>query len=294
MEIKNLRKAIIDKALPSFTIFTGNEVLMHIYLDEIYKNFSYKFLTTINDYITIKNSKFNVYSKDTIFIIKEDEDFKSNTSLWNYKFENVVLIYSNLRSSDKFYKAFEPNIVKFIELPKEMLYGVIEKRLNIKESDINWIMQECDNDYYKCLNEVEKISIFDKQEHQKLFNEFKSTGILCKRDKMNPFDLVNAVSDRNKVECLNLLPLLSENDVLSQLSLIYTNFKNTLLVRGGKENFLQSGVNPNLYNVLIRKTKYSTEELCSNLILLSSLINKIKWGYISSIDALNVFILGGV
>ncbi|WP_300924663.1 hypothetical protein [uncultured Clostridium sp.] len=291
MEIKYFKQAILNKNLPNKVILTGDEAILSMYIEQIYKNFEVKVLNSITDYLSIKSSKFNINNKNIVYLIYNDEIFKTNKNLWDLTLNNVIFVYNELKKNDKFFKAFEAEIIYFNPLIQEQLLGLLMNRINIPEEDIKWIINKCNSNYFKCLNEVEKISIFDIIDHLSLFNYFKKNGIFCKNDNIGSYDFSNAVSDKNKILALELVNKISVNDILPQLSLVYNNLRNQLLVQNSIQTAQQLGMNEKLYNVLKRKKNYTIEQLCKCLCILSDYLNKIKLGQLEPIDAINLFIL---
>lgn len=298
MEITYLKKCILDKQLPKGVILSGDQVLLTMYLDKIQETFNTKKLDSINTFINIKSSKFKLQKEDLIYIIYEDEEFKNNTSLWNIDLTNVVFIYSSLKKTEKFYKAFEPNIVLFDKLSNDMLKGLIKNRINLNDENIDWIMKQCNYNYFRCLNEISKINIFDKDLHNKLFTKFKQDNILCKNDFNEAFAFADAISDRNKINALELLPKINKYEILKELGGVYNKLKLQLMVLTHNSNSRdiemkakELGISKGMYYVLSKKRAYTVEELCRCLIALSEYINKIKLGLLDSVDAINLFIL---
>lgn len=291
MEVMYFKKCILDKKLPSLSILTGDEALMSIYLEQLYNNFDIKKLNNINDYLSIYSSKFNI-NKNQIYIIFNDETFEKDNKLWTNKLTNVIFVYDKLLKTSKFFKAFEPNIVYFEKINDTLLKGLIKNRIQIKDEDIEWIIKECNHNYFKCLNEVQKISIFPKDQHQNLFYQFVKDGLLCKKDNIEDFSFSNAVLNRDKVSTLELSSKIkTSSDVLGQLTLIYNNLRKQLLVQGGSTSAEQVGLDPKVYFVLSKKKKYTIQELCNAMSFIIDSFNKIKSGLMDYQDALNLFII---
>ena len=136
MEFLELKNKILKKELPDFFIFAGDSDLINIYLDKIKEFKEVKVLTSIKDYLNIKQSKINIIDNDYVYLIKEDEIFKENSSLWNNNYPNLIFIYTNLKKTDKFYKAFEKDIVYFNKLTQEDLKGAIKYKVTLPDEDI--------------------------------------------------------------------------------------------------------------------------------------------------------------
>ena len=292
MDIKYFKQAILDKKLPDKVILTGDEALLSMYLQQLYKNFNIKVLNSITDYLSIKSSKFELNNDNTAYLIYNDEVFKTNKNLWDLPYSNVIFIYNDLKKSDKFFKAFESIIVYFNPLTHEQLLGLLMNRINIPEEDIEWLIKECDSNYFKCLNEIEKITVFeDITQHKSLFNSFVRAGQLCPNTSLKAYDFCNAITDRKKLLAIELINKVPSNDILGQLSLIYTSLRNQLLVQSGNVSAQDLGMSDKLYNVLKKKKSYTIQDLSKCLAVLSDYINKIKLGQLDSTDAINLFIL---
>lgn len=297
MEIMELKKHILNKELPTGVILTGDEGLISIYLNEIYKTFTCKKVNNIQDVLLERSSKVNFQDSNLVYIIFEDDTFKKNSKLWNNSLKNIVFIYSSLTKTEAFSKAFEPNII-WMKFPENVFKAMIKNKLNIKEEDVNWLIQEGKSNYFYCINEADKIGIFDKSLHQSLFNEFRKDKTICKKDTIEAFDFTNAVSERNKVKSLECLSKISKYDILRQLSAIYSNLRTQLLVINHKSSSSdietkakEIGISKGAYYHISKNAKYSLEELCNNLLLISDYINKIKLGLLDPVDAIYLFVL---
>lgn len=289
MDVMEFKNKILNQSLDNYYIMTGDEALISIYLEELLIKFKVKFLNSIDNYISITSSKLK--DNYNLYIIKEDTLFKEDNKYWSLDLNNVVFIYNNLDKREKFYKYFENNIIYFDKLADNLLHGIIANRVNIAKEDINWIIQKCNSNYFLCLNEINKISCFDKKEHQNLFNIFKKEEIICKKDKVDNFEFSNALLDKNKTLSFELVDKISPDDIIGQLNLIYTNFKNLLLVKGGNEPAEKLNMNPKLYYILSKKNSYSTQDICNILLCINSLLYKIKLGKITVIEAINLLLL---
>lgn len=148
------------------------------------------------------------------------------------------------------------------------------------------------------MNEIDKLSLFPKEDHQKLFNVFKQSNTFCHHDDIDSFAFSNAISDRDKVKALELIFKLSKYDMLSQLSISYNTLRNQLLIQNHnttsttlEQKAAELNISKGMYYILSKKKNYTVEELCRALYNCSELINNIKLGLIDSEDAINLFVL---
>ena len=297
MDFKVLKQNILNKTLPDNLMLAGDPILIQIYLDKISSLFNIRVLNNLYDYLSLKNSKLK---EDTniIYIIKEDEVFKNNSSLWGLKYNDLVLCYPNLKK-EKFYKAFENNIVYFNKLTDDDLIGGIKFKVDLDDNQINLLIQSNNHDYYRIMNDVDKLAIFDKANHKKLFNIFKQDKIICIQDIIEDFAFSNSILDRDKIKALQILDKTSKQDILSCLTLAYNNLRNQLLVQNHlsnnknlEERAKELNLNKGLYYILNKKINtYSTQELCFMLLALGNYLNNIKLGLIDSLDAVYLFVM---
>ena len=289
MEILNLKNLILNKSLPDFYIFTGRQVVRDMYLEQIELNFNTKILNNVNDYIKIQLSK--IKEENIIYIIYNDEDFLNNSESWSFRFKNLILVYDSITKSSKFYKYWEQSITDFPWLDNTLLKGLLENRLNIKESDIDYLMLKCNNDYYKCLNEADKIDIFDRNYHQQLFDYMKRDNSIGFKDKIESFTLSNAFLDKDKIAALTELKYITKEDCIGQLTLIYNQIKNLLRVKGGKSSAEMLNMNPKVYYIMSKKNTYTIEQMTSILLYIIDSLNDIKMGEADAYDVLNILII---
>lgn len=297
MEYTILKQAILQNKIIPNIILAGDPILIDVYINKIASITTIKKLDNISQYFDLNNNKFKIDS-NVIYVINDEQDFKSNNSLWDIDRSHLILCYPNLKK-EKFYKAFEKDIIYFNKLTDEDLVGAIKFKANLSDSNIEKLISSCDHNYYKIMNELDKISIFNNYEHDKLFSRFASDNILCYEQKIDNFALSNSVLDRDKIKALQILSRIDNNNILGYLALIYVNLKNLLLVQNHCSNSndievkaKELGISKGLYYILYKKkNKYTTEQLCINLIYLSNLINKIKLGLTDSLEAIYLFIL---
>lgn len=297
MEIMDFKNYILNKEIPTGIILTGDEGLISIYLEQLYKTFKCKKVNNIQDVLAERSIKINFQDPNLVYIIFEDDIFRKNSKLWNSDIKNIIFIYSSLNKTESFAKAFEPNIIR-MNFPENVFKSLFKNKLNIKEDDINWLINEGKSNYFYCTNEADKISIFDKNLHQSLFNEFKKNKIICKKDNIEAFDFTNAINERNKIKALECISKISKYDILKQFSAVYSNLRTALLVLNHVSNSSnievkakELGISKGAYYYISKNCKYTIQELCNDLLLISDYINKIKLGLLDPSDAIYLFIL---
>lgn len=104
------------------------------------------------------------------------------------------------------------------------------KGMNSK--DIEWLQTQYNN-YYKFINDISKISVFDKKDQQDIFEEFLTDGVFKDSTSLNIWDLSNALIKKDVNLAKEVLKLIKYIDVepIGLLTVNYKNFKNILSIQ---------------------------------------------------------------
>lgn len=296
MEFKELKNKILKKELPSFVVLAGDIDVIQVYKEKIYSLFNITKINSITDYLKILQSK--IQKADTTYLLEDDEIFKEDTTYWGIPFKNLIVIYTDLKKSDKFYKAFDKEVVMFDKLTDMELKGAIRYKLDIKETDLDWVVENCNHNYNKIMNEIDKVCIFPVATHQTTFDQFKRMNLFSLSDTTDAYAFVNSVTDRNNLKMIDMLNNMNSQDVLGNMTMVYNSLKNLLIVkthilksRDTQSRANELGMSKGLYYVLSQKTGYTVEELCRTLLNLIESMNNIKTGKIEALEALKLFTL---
>ena len=305
MQIQLLKESILNKDIPNLLIFIGEEKkLIDIYVNQIEKELNTK-ATSVNDVVRAINlqTQKSLFTKPVdLMVVKNDKDVISNKSIWNL-IKNIknhlILIYDDLKK-DSFYKEFEPYIVEFKKMTVQNIKASLIKHLSdnnmkLPEKYIDWLINNCSNDYGRCLNELDKILIF-KDDHrtcEELFKQFAKDGVFHYDIPDCIFDFSNAFILRNidKVyEIYEDLKQTSDGPTMI-FSVLYNNFRDILTIQSAKElNAEKLGIDQKKLYVLRSKINhYKNDELSNILLLISKFDRDIKMGTINDYVALEYF-----
>ena len=306
MELIALRDKILNKDIPNLIIFEGTESnIVDIYIEQIKKSIGkdYLRLNKVSDYFNLIHTK-SLFKQNTDFvIIKNDEDFLKDDSMWNI-LDNVkqilVLHYSNLDKYKSFSNRFANSIYKVALTEKDIKTSLMLRAknagMNISEKYISWLMNNCQSDYGRCINELDKVLIFknDIRTADEIFKQFAKDNAFHYDVPDCVFDFAEAFLDRNKSNVYKLYEDLKENgeQPMVILTVLYNNFRNLLLVQGARN---PTPENTDLKEFLLRKLKYkvgkySTKELTDIILLLTELNKEVKLGQIDDRTAVEYFI----
>lgn len=300
MQIWDLKKAIVENSIPHFLILTGEErTLLFTYLDEIENKLNIQHMTvpTLVDAYSKISSKSLLDTSKKLVVVKEDKaslsDDKLVRSLMNSS-NYVVLVLTTIDKRSITGKVYANNVVFFDKLPSDMLVKVLMSKANVKESYITWLVEICDRDYGRCLNELEKVTLFPADQHNNMFEKFARDGIIYCQIPDCIFDFSNAVMKRSVKESYSLwedLKLRGDSPI-QIFSVLYSNFRNLMIVQLSPNPTKEStGLEERQINgIKWNKGKYSDVELIDTVLLIGELDNMIKQGLITEEISMEYFL----
>lgn len=305
MEIYELKQKILDNQIPSFLIFTGEETeLINIYIKQIESklNKTHKVLNSLKQYLNLKLQK-NIFNQAIDFvIIKDDDEFIKNKKLWTLTkniTDHVILVFSAIPTDLN--KEFLNVIVKFNKMDLEtirnsLLLKLKNNNIELPSKYLDWLIENCSNDYNRCLNEIDKILIFkdDTRNKQELFKQFVKEDIFHTDVPDCIFDFSNAFIERRIKDVYKIYEDLKQTSdgPIMILSVLYNNIRNILLIQSAANPSAESlNMKEGQFKALRYKVgKYSTEELVNMLLLISQYDKSIKMGEIEDRLALEAFL----
>lgn len=308
MELYELKQAILDNKIPNFLIFTGEEgKLIDIYIEKIaeVKKVELKSIDDVTFYLNM-NSQKNLFKQDISYaVIRNDTSILQKEDQWAMlpKVKNtLVLTFTKIDKTTKFYKHFKDYIVSFDRMNPEHIKASLMKKLQdnnmkIQQKYIDWLVSNCSNDYGRCINELDKILIFknDPRNCEELFKQFARDNAFHYDIPDCIFDFSNAFILRNKEKVWNIYEDLKQTSdgPLVVFTVLYNSFKNILLVQSANKPTADTlGMSPKQFNAIKFKVgKYSTKELSDIILLISELDRKIKLGLVEDRMALEYFMV---
>lgn len=253
MEVINLKQAIIDKTLDNFYIFTGVEAkVARIYIDKISEVSSkpLRFIDKVSDIYGKSNS---LFSESYTYVCIGDSDFVKSEHAWETVEgsigDNILILWlSDIDKRSKFYKQFSDRIIyNFEPLIENTLRKHLKAELKLSDKNLGTLLRLCENDYGKCLLEVDKVKQYkigygkDKQEimpDDGAFLHLVTDGAIDRPIQTVIFDFADAVIRREYRNSWWLLDecMIAEESALKMTVVLYKTFKRVLQVQSCKSD----------------------------------------------------------
>ena len=132
----------------------------------------------------------------------------------------------------------ETNYPNCYEMPKLEDWQISDYvKFNIvkgcNQDDIDWLLTQYNGNYIKFLNDINKVGIFNKEEQQKILNEFINDGLFSDNTSLNIWDLSNGLIKKDINLVKEVLKLLEFIDIepIGLLTINYKNFKNIMSIQ---------------------------------------------------------------
>ncbi len=231
MTLIELKSFISSKILPSdFMIFIkkDNDFLANQYVKALGQLAPGGLYKVSSIYETTQSSLALLTAQDAINVLSVDtfDERAENYGL----FENTVVVCNQVDKSIA--KAVDDYIVKFPKLEEWQILDYAKTLCpGLDNDEITWLIKAAKGDINRILNELEKVSIFDKSQQKEIFNKviFDPQSDLYELDL---FKIANALVDG---DTLTLFDFLSHNDYESLEPVVLANrafssLKNILLV----------------------------------------------------------------
>ena len=251
MEVSALKAQIKSNSIDHILLFTGDEwTVQNIYIQQIAKvtGMETKRVDSIADVVgKFKSASF--VQKDYIYIARDDSEYMQNEKLQELVKQTIgnnrfVLIMSSLDKRLKFYKAYKDSIIDFEPLKPAVLKKYIQKEIQLSDKNCDRLMEVCENDYGRCLLEIDKIHNFRLELDNEtilspdtLFEYLLKDGTINTPPKDAIFEFVDAILDR-KTRCFDLYEQCKAvgEATMVMLSVLYNNAKAVLQVQSCKSS----------------------------------------------------------
>ena len=299
MQLPELQRQLVEKAVQPFYLFVGEEVgIMDIYTQKIAEvaGADLKRADSLKD-IFAGLQAHSFLSKTTCYVIRDDKDLlKQDESVWQglqtgvTQGKNIIiLVYTSLDKRTKFYKMNENIITEFAKLSGEVLAKYAQKEIGLNEKYGYDLAHRANLDYSQLMLECDKLRILS-QVREVPIDEAYRQAIAEKLIYTTPqdviFDFVDAFCKRRGKKAFELWAELQRvnSNPLGALTLLYNNFKAMLLVCGGGGNLAQrTGLTPwQVKNAQEKGNNYNAGELVEALRTLQGVEQGIKTGQIEA------------
>lgn len=308
MELFELKQQITNNRIEPLYVFIGPEqAIMDVYIKQIAKCLKSQIKRVdgvANIYSTMQNYGF--LSSKNCYVIRNDNDYPRQEKAWEKLItgqaqagDTVILIYDKIDKRGKFYNGHKKVLVEFEKLAPELLTKYIHKEIGL---DPLWglrLANMCDCDYSKILLECDKLKVLAEAEKvtiEKALEIAMREKLIYTPPKDTIFELVDLICKRRTME---LMPVYNDFKQLNEsplglLSLLYTNFKNMLLVQStkGEPNVSnKTGLTGWQIKIATEKgSRYSIGELVYNLGVIRDIEKGIKTGGIDQLIATDYLI----
>ena len=225
------------QGLSSKTIYL-EELLNKLNIDNILK-----FDETNSDFFLNEINSGSLFSEPKIVLLNNVEKIKNISQILEKltnqddSNEEIIIVYNSVKENKKINdltKTFNTYSIFNTNLNRKKFLEYIEKRLKIKNSEANQLLDLLDEDYYLIKNELDKIDNFLNGKPYSLDN---IRPILSKTSKFIIFELTNDILNNRKInfpikEHMGLLSsLINDFDLIYKLHVSkikennYNNFK---------------------------------------------------------------------
>lgn len=297
MDASTIKSYIQTKTIPHFLIFTGSEwVIQKIFIDKISEvlGIEKRYVDSISDIYGSLRTR-SIFDENRLYVIRDDKEVIHNEKIQEQlqqgllKDNYLILLLTSPDKRTKFYKAYKDDLCEFQPLKPQILRKYIQKELPLSDKAAEKLMEVCENDYGRCLLELDKIKHYMHfiEQHgdldcNEVFEQLLADGTIYQPPKDAIFDFVDAILDR-KVACFDLYEQCKAvgEATLVMLSVLYTNAKAVLQVQSCHNNDIAKSTGLSAWqinNARKHLNKYKIGELVKLLRLIRECEKGIKTG----------------
>ena len=278
MELKELKEKLLNKELVSLPLLFINKdatFLINTYIDEIAKQQNMQKIE-VSSFTEIENLENEMFKeKEYLYVLNLTKDIKIDVEkIRNYK---LIIIGENkgLENIDTvtFDKPLEWQIESYVQV---LLPG-------LKEDDIKWLCKISKYDLNRLKNESDKISIFSKNDQEKVFKEINADNGYSDLNDLTIFNLSNSIMKKDVLGVKKVLSDLDNIDVegTGLVTILIKNFFKILNIQTNRNCTPDTlGITPNQFNYLKYNQCgiYSEKELIDNYAFLHTIDRRLKSG----------------
>lgn len=279
MDLVQLKKQIKEKKLNNFYILAGEEIgVLNMYINKMGTNIVRA--DEVGDVWRNLTSRTLGSNSNTIYVVRDDKKFIAMEKVWTGlkdKIKNGTLVFcvSSIDKRSKFFKAFDDDIVIFEKMTEPQLLQYCKKQLKgVDKEVLTHLIYLCENDFSRIENEIDKVkrlksAEITKQLLEELIIPPKESTSFTFMDALLQGDYYNTIYD---LDCL----LSNGESGVMLLGLMYSNFRNAVLVLGNKNG--DSGVNGYVANNIKNKLVYEPNQVLQILRIIQQYESGIKTG----------------
>lgn len=264
MKLSDLKNKILTKSLNDDALIfvnKGSDFLINTYIRQIAKNKNLEIV-----YSNSLNNDSNLFDfNDNILTVIHIDELTDIPVAKN----TIIVCNKTSQATDNVIVFEKPEQWQIEEYVKTMLSG-------LSTDELKWLCNICKYDMNRLSNEINKITIFDKNERQSIFERLNKESNYSDLCEYNIFNLINAILYKDYKKIGSLLENI-ENFETTPFGFISLMLKN---IRGimDYKNKQPKGAICNYNTIKNIAFKYSDMQLMEMYIKISSLDYQIKSG----------------
>ena len=292
MKIEELKEQIINKKVnSSFKIFkyTDDKFLCYQYIEAISKILN-KQINYLEDITQLENINDDFFGEsNSLFILSIDTLEKQ---LPKTDLSNCIIICKNIKIN-----VDESLIIEFPKLVDWQIKDYLKvKANNLTQDKIDWLYNITNGNIYRLENEIDKISIFDKEEQPIIFEQINNDDGYSDLCPYSIFDFTNAIIKKDYNKITEIFINLEKIDVepYGVVTLLLKNFKYIINIQQNRNcSAEQLNISQKQFNAIKWNCgKYTNNELIKIYKFLTDFDYKLKSGYLDlSRDSLISYIV---
>lgn len=235
-------------------------------------------------------------TNNPITYLNELDDLQDLMSLGDYDDGGIYVLQLD-KLTDKiprsFYKLFcfiickevtNNDDLETIKFPKVETWQMLDyARVSLKgvnERKIEWLVNLLGNNQLRLENEINKITIFPMNERDAIFDLINNDGGYDDITNLTMFNLVTAISKKNKQEIIDVLEAIKLIDIepMGLVTSLLKQFKLAIDVKMGTKDYKGLNISQKQYIAIKKYNPYTSTELVKAYKLLTNIDYELKIG----------------
>lgn len=251
MDISILKEELLNKKLRPLYVFTGEELaLQDIYVDKIKEISGLE----INRVDALKSTYQRItkkglfVTKPCLYVIRNDEEYYKTSDFWQKFIETdlkgniIILLYSNVEKSSKFFKAHDEVATNFDHVGASLLKNRLQATTGMPLPYCEDLVKMCSNDYGRIKNELYKLGTWARVKGYSwntAYLEAKKCNLIHEDIGDIIFDFTGAIESRNIKKAFDLYPKImktEDGNAIKLITVLYNSFRQILMVQSTPMN----------------------------------------------------------
>lgn len=278
MEIREVKKQIENKTLGhDMLIFRcDDDFVARQYAHAMAEMWNYNIVPVeLDTLLTLGNDIFGGDREDGQLLIYSTDKLEVKLP----KLEDVVVICKKID------KKVEMDVIEVPKLEKWQLKDYAVSRVEgLNETDIDKLIEKCQGNIHRLDLELNKITLFDKEEREALYKVFESEGALADLTTYTIFDISNCILKKDRATLAKIYEEIDYMDVTPAISLciiLLNNLRNIIKIQLSPNPTAEScGLDPKRFWAIKKYNCgwYSREQLYKAFDFLTDLDRQLKNG----------------